>query len=105
MENKKPVWMCNLEWREYFTNPGWEFVHNGQASPYRFEFPPDGVRFFTRKYFNRRTKVDVTFVYDRRNRRGDILRFEYHDGERSQSSFKLSQSGKSRRDIFTVEAK
>lgn len=79
--NKKPYWMCLLEW-EKANDPNWELVHNGQMNPGQFEFPPEDVRYFTRKYRNK-IKMgfmglvsSITFKYDRRSGFGDIVKIE-----------------------------
>ena len=79
--NKKPWWMCPLEW-EKLSSPNWKMVHNGQQNPIQFEFPPDEVRYFTHKIECIRgewTGLVLTFKYDLRKRRGDICSVEWRE--------------------------
>lgn len=79
---KKPWWMCVLE--EYvWRHPDWELVHDGQRNPGQFEFPPDDVRKFTRRY---RCIGDtalmgiiwgITFLYDLRYEIADVVKIEF----------------------------
>lgn len=81
----RPRWMCIPEWEHYFNSPDWDLVHNGQQNPDRFNFPPDEVRCFTRKYRSTKSKGwqglvrSVTFQYDLRNGHGhaDITKIEF----------------------------
>lgn len=88
--NKKPWWMCPLEWETY-QSPNWELVHNGQQNPIQFEFPADQVRYFTRKYRCCGGEwagliESLTFKYDLRKRRGDVCGVEWRE-PRKQKEF------------------
>lgn len=101
MKNKKPWWMCLLEWDSYCNNPDWELVHDGQRNPGQFEFPPKDVRYFTRKYRSKKRGGwdglvrGVTFQYDLRTRSADIIKVEFvsedNKHRKSKELFELSQ--------------
>jgi len=62
--------MCRLE--QLFKTMGFKLIHDGQRNPDRFQFEPEEVKFFTRKY---RLFMDgkpqgtwVTFKYDERSK-------------------------------------
>lgn len=81
-EKKKPWWMCNLE--EYFwENPEWELIHDGQRNPGQFEFPPDDIRCFTRRYKCIGKSGlwgivwGITFQYDLRSGGADVTKVEF----------------------------
>lgn len=71
---KKPWWMCTLE--EYFwKHEKWELIHDGQRNPGQFEFPPEDVRRFTRRY--RKRDFGVKFLYDLRQELAEV-EFEFY---------------------------
>ena len=80
-QRKKPWWMFGAEW-EMLNNGNWELVHDGQKNPLQFEFPPEDVKCFTRKY--RYIKPSgwhgvirsITWQYDLREGWRDIAKIE-----------------------------
>ena len=66
--------MCLLE--RFFRNNGFKLVHDGQKNPGQFQFSPEEVRYYTRKY---RLQIDhewqntwVVFKYDERSQFADF---------------------------------
>jgi len=69
---------------------GFELIHDGQH---------EGVNFFTRRY--KKGPLEVTFRHDLRQKRGDIVNFEWHRGK---ESFQLeSRPHKNGRDFFVMQ--
>lgn len=101
-QRKKPWWMISLEW-DMLNSGNWELVHDGQQNPLQFEFPPEEVKYFTRKYKWIRGSGwlgllrGVTFRYDLRlmTRDSDIIKIEFvsedSNHRKSREMFELSE--------------
>jgi len=70
---------------DYWTSPDFRLIHDGQRNPGQFEFPPEDIKCFTRKYerINGFGFINgITFKYDLRNlgkgeiRVADIIHIE-----------------------------
>ena len=66
--------MCRVE--QLFITLGFRLIHDGERNPDRFEFQPEDIKFFTRKY---RLFMDgkpqgtwATFKYDERSKYVDF---------------------------------
>jgi len=100
--------MCRLE--QLFITMGFRLIHDGQRNPDRFQFEPEEVKFFTRKY---RLYMDgkpqstwATFKYDERSKFVDFeIYIKDPDGvNRSESrrqEYRLSD--KEAQEVFSVK--